>query len=303
MALSKNNIDGACEGPLDRMGVSLIGSKVQYTLPVGSHQVDLMPLIGQFIQLSYLGYSICQACGLALKKSYQQGYCYPATQRLASCDLCILKPELCHHHLGTCREPLWGRQHCFQPHRVYLANSSGLKVGITRASTLPTRWLDQGASQAISLLSVSTRRLSGLIEVLLKKHVSDRTAWQQMLKGVPSWEEMCAQRNRLLNLISEDLKEIDVKDIQLLEEPPQAFEYPVLEYPTTVKSLSFDKTPEISGRLLGIKGQYWILETGVLNIRSFTGYQIRLEAQHPLKIQPILRVYPYAQSPLCGAAR
>jgi hypothetical protein len=65
-----------------------------------------------------------------------------------------MKPETCHYHLGTCREPDWAQNHCFRPHIVYLANSSGVKVGITRKTQIPTRWLDQGASQALPIFEV-----------------------------------------------------------------------------------------------------------------------------------------------------
>jgi hypothetical protein len=50
----------------------------------------------------------------------------------------------------------------------------------------------------------------------------------------------------------------------------------VIKYPTKVVSLNFDKTPVISGVLEGIKGQYLLLDVGVLNIRKFSSYNLTL---------------------------
>ena len=54
--------------------------------------------------------------------------------------------------------------------------------------------------------------------------------------------------------------------------------YPVEQYPEKVKSHNLDKTPVIRGKLQGIKGQYLILDTGVINIRKYSGYELRIRA-------------------------
>src|SRR5690606_39924851 len=113
-------------------------------------------------------------------------------------DLCIVSPERCHYEQGTCREPAWGEQFCMTDHIVYLANSSGLKVGITRASQIPTRWIDQRASQALPIMRVATRQQSGMVEGLLRGQVADKTNWRALLRGEPAPLDLPAGRDRLL---------------------------------------------------------------------------------------------------------
>ena len=263
--------------------VTTLEEKVQYQLPIGDNMVPLNPLIGSQLSLKYTGEINCIACGRKTNKSFAQGFCYPCFQSLAQCDSCIVKPEQCHYFEGTCREPEWGKQHCLQDHYVYLANSSGTKVGITRGSQIPTRWMDQGASQALPIFRVKNRLLSGLLEVILKQHVADKTHWQRMLKGVPESVDLVVKRDELLATCADEIaaigKQYDSDAIsRLTDEPMVTIDYPVDVYPTKVKSMNFDKTPEITGVLAGIKGQYLILDSGVLNIRKFSGYNIHLQA-------------------------
>ncbi|NKB38778.1 MAG: DUF2797 domain-containing protein [Gammaproteobacteria bacterium] len=256
-------------------------SSVQYSLPLDDELIPLNERIGKEISMRYIAEIHCIKCGRKSNKSYSQGYCYPCFISLAACDMCIMKPETCHFHLGTCREPDWAEKNCMQEHYVYLANSSGVKVGITRGSQVPTRWMDQGASQALPVFKVSNRLLSGKIEVAIKAHVSDRTDWRKMLKAEADPVDLPARRDELisaaknqLEAIADDYEESDIEFLTAAE--VINIEYPVETYPEKVKSLNFDKTPEISGILQGIKGQYLILDCGVLNIRKFAGYQIEL---------------------------
>ncbi|NOY71707.1 MAG: DUF2797 domain-containing protein [Gammaproteobacteria bacterium] len=271
-------------GNLIKMDVELRpATAVQYTMRIGTERQLLNPYIGSTIHLNFTGAIHCMSCGRKTNKSFQQGYCFPCMRSLAQCDTCIVRPETCHFEQGTCRDESWGRQHCYQPHLVYLANSSGLKVGITRHTQVPTRWIDQGAIQAIPLLTVANRLQSGLVEVILKKQVSDRTDWRKMLKNTSEPLDLVAERKKLLSLCD---AEIDQLKTQIGSEAIQYNEnfditeirYPVLSYPTKVTSLNFDKTPQISGLLQGIKGQYLIFDTGVLNIRKFGGYHIEFTA-------------------------
>jgi hypothetical protein len=267
-------------GNLEKM-IAVLDEPVRYWLPVGGERVALNPLIGRDIRLHYEGEINCVACGRSTKKSFNQGYCYPCFQSLAQCDICIVKPEKCHYDAGTCREPEWARDHCFQPHLVYLANSSGIKVGITRGSQIPTRWIDQGAVQALPILEVANRFLSGRLEVACKEHVADRTDWRAMLKGEPDAVDLRLRRDELLAAIGGTLKDLEAESggqvRRLPEAEPVEIHYPVQQYPAKVKSFNFDKTPEVAGRLMGIKGQYLILEGGVINIRKFGGYRVALE--------------------------
>jgi hypothetical protein len=164
-------------------------------------------------------------------------------------------------------------------HVVYLANSSGLKVGITRGTQVPTRWIDQGAVDAIPMLRVATRQLSGFVEVACKAHVADRTNWRTMLKGETTELNLAAERDKLLALVAEELDALRAEhgadSIRAVQEPSLGLSYPVDVWPQKVASHNLDKTPRVSGVLQGVKGQYLILDTGVINIRKYTGYQVR----------------------------
>lgn len=258
--------------------VSRIASPVEYFLPMGEEKIGLNSYLGRVLSLRFTGEIICRGCARAIRKSYQEGYCFPCTQRLARCDFCILKPSLCHYHRGTCREPTWGETHCMIPHYVYLANTSGAKVGITRKEHAMTRWIDQGAIAALPMVEVTTRRVSGLIEHVLANAISDRTHWQRMLKGEVPTIDLVAIRDRLRDKILESIQTLSEEErrVQWSDHSVYEFHYPILEHPKQVKSLSFDKTPLIEGTLLGIKGQYLIFDTGVLNIRKHSGYIVTL---------------------------
>lgn len=267
-------------GCLDKMTTEL-GNPVIYRLPLGEQLLDLNPLIGQKISLDYSGKIFCTHCQNKTSKSFNQGYCYPCFIKLAQCDMCIMKPETCHFSEGTCREPDWGQAFCYQPHYVYLANSSGIKVGITRQTQIPTRWIDQGAVQALPIFKVSSRHISGLVEVAIAEHVSDKTSWQQMLKNNVEPIDLKTIRDQLLNQCQARLAAISQQfGADAIEALPAAesidIHYPVLQYPSKVKSFNFDKDPKVSGVLQGIKGQYLLLDTGVINIRKFTGYEVEV---------------------------
>ncbi|OMH25300.1 DUF2797 domain-containing protein [Motiliproteus sp. MSK22-1] len=273
-------IQGA--GALRKLRIQL-DSPAVYKMPVGDHEIDLNGLLGKPIRLNFLGAINCIHCGRKTNKSFNQGYCFPCFKSLPECDSCIMSPEKCHFHLDTCRDPLWGEQQCMQGHVVYLANSSGLKVGITRASQVPTRWLDQGAVQALPILRVATRYQSGLIETAFKEHVNDRTNWRAMLKNNVEMLNMEAERDRLFELLDEPLRGLEhrfgVTAIQRLHQAEEvALKYPVIDYPKKITSLSFDKTPIVEGTLQGLKGQYLMLDSGVINIRKFAAYDIELLA-------------------------
>ncbi|MEH6557113.1 MAG: DUF2797 domain-containing protein [Oceanicoccus sp.] len=272
-------------GLLRKMQTQLGGvneTGVDYRLPVGDTLIPMNELLGRSISLSYGGAINCLHCGRKTKKSFSQGYCYPCFRSLAQCDSCIMSPEKCHYEQGTCREPEWAQTHCMTDHFVYLANSSGIKVGITRGNQIPTRWMDQGAIQALPIFRVSTRLLSGLVEVVFKQHIADKTNWRAMLKGDVDRIDLIAERDRLLIACEKEISSLqDNHGLQAIQPIGDALsvdiDYPVQEFPTKVTSLNFDKQAEITGVLKGIKGQYLILDTGVLNIRKFGGYHIEFE--------------------------
>ena len=269
------------QGSISKMPVSAPDGKVEYQLRLGDNQLALNPLIGSKVTLQFSGDIHCTHCGRLTKKSFSQGFCYPCFKKLAACDTCIMSPEKCHFHLGTCREPQWAEKYCMQSHYVYLANSSALKVGITRGDQLPTRWLDQGATQGRALFKVSNRRLSGLVECLFKTQVADKTNWRTMLKGSSEAMDLEQEQERLIGMLYDGLDslqhEFGLQAIVDLSDHNEThtFEYPVVSYPTKVVSINAEKTPLVEGTLLGIKGQYWILDTGVINIRKYTGYDAK----------------------------
>jgi hypothetical protein len=269
------------EGGLRKMRTNLRNGVAHYELPLGEAAVPLNPLLGKSLTLEYLGAIHCVHCGRKTKKSFNQGYCYPCFQRLAQCDSCIVSPQKCHYHAGTCREPEWGQEHCMIDHFVYLANTSGLKVGITRGSQVPTRWIDQGATQALPMFRVSSRLDSGLVEIAFAQHVADKTAWQRMLKGASDSIDLVSERERLMSLCADTvdtLREERGLDAitPLTDAEVTQIDFPVLEYPHKVSSMNFDKQPVVSGTLMGIKGQYLIFDTGVINMRRHAGYQLAL---------------------------
>lgn len=256
-----------------------LADPVEYQLVLGEHEIPLNNYLGQQLELKYAGKINCVHCDRKTSKSFSQGYCYPCFKRLAQCDMCIMSPEKCHYAAGTCREPEWGESHCMIDHIVYLANTSGIKVGITRDA--PTRWMDQGASQAQPIFRVSSRLRSGLVETIFKNHIADKTNWQAMLKGAAEMRDLEAVRQSLMVECAADIealqREHGLQSIVILEgESETTINYPVLEHPAKVKSLNLDKTPTVGGTLMGIKGQYLIFDTGVINMRKYGGYSLEL---------------------------
>ncbi|WP_413112838.1 DUF2797 domain-containing protein [Thaumasiovibrio sp. DFM-14] len=251
---------------------------INYTLTFGDNAVALNPYIGKNISFRHTGKIHCIACGNRTKKSYSQGHCYTCMRTLACCDMCILKPETCHHANGTCREPEWGQQFCMSPHFVYLANTSGAKVGITRHTQIPTRWIDQGATQALPILKVQSRLLSGLVEVILGKHIADKTNWRAMLKGGSAPLDLREIKHHLLELEKDNLAQLQEQygdqAITFIDDIETTLDYPVITYPEKISSHNLDKNPILEGTLLGIKGQYLILDSAVINIRKYSGYEI-----------------------------
>jgi len=257
-----------------------LSATVEYHLVVGNFDCPLNPSLDHEITLEWTGRIFCLYCGNQTPKSYAQGHCYKCMISKASCDMCMMKPETCHFHLGTCREESWALDVCFQPHIVYLANSSAPKVGITRITQMPTRWLDQGATQALPIMQVNSRRLSGLVEVLLGQDIADKTDWRALLKGEAAPIDLMAIRDQLLAKHEVELDKLQQQAphelVMLGNEQIREFSYPVNHYPAKVTAHNFDKKPIVQGKLNGIKGQYLLLDNGVLNLRKFGGYELKV---------------------------
>lgn len=259
-------------GNLRKMKTHL-DDRVSYEL-ILSDTVGMNELVGEHITLNWLGTINCQKCGKITKKSFGEGFCYNCFVSAPEAAECIIRPELCRAHLGEGRDPQWEEEHHNRPHVVYLAASSAVKVGITRMEQVPTRWIDQGASSAIVLAVTPNRYEAGVLEVALKDVFTDKTHWQKMLKNdIDLSIDLIEEKWSLEEHLPGDLVDQFSDDDEITE-----LIYPVLSYPQTVKSMTFDKIPKISGKLEGIKGQYLIFEGGqVLNIRKHTGYYVEVE--------------------------
>ena len=271
-------------GHLQKLESSInAAGEVDYQLPLDEHRVPLNQFIGSTVRIEHLGDIHCIHCGRRSKKSFSQGYCYPCFTKLPQCDTCIMSPERCHYHSGTCRDPQWGEKYCFTDHFVYLSNTSGVKVGITRGTQLPTRWIDQGATQGLPFYRVNDRRTAGLFEDRLRQHVADKTQWQRMLKGDSEALDLPTIRDDLIEKCHDELAQLaedaGLNGMQFLQQSSiQTIDYPVAVFPDKVKSFNLDKQPELEGVLQGIKGQYLILDTGVINIRKYTAYRVQFSA-------------------------
>lgn len=268
---------------LRKMRVELT-DPVSYWLRLGDDEFKLNDLLGRRISLTFLGTIYCIQCGRKTNKSFQQGHCFPCMRRINECNNCMLFPERCQVEEGTCPKDDWAHAQCYQEQYVYLANSSGLKVGITRHTQIPTRWIDQGARFALPIFKVQNRHQVGLVEVAFKQFANDKTNWRAMLKDDVPTIDLIAERARLFEQTESVVQPIIDRyapgDIERLnDESVVAIDYPVLQYPIKVSSLSLDKTPTVSGVLQGIKGQYLLLDTGVLNIRKFGGYECKFVSE------------------------
>ncbi len=259
------------EGPLTKMRTDYTGGVVDYYLSIGDAEVHMNPLIDHSLQIGYLGTIRC-FCGKEKEKVYRQNFCYRCFYELPEASECIFKPELCEGHLGKGRDPEWEREHHLKPHFVYLAISSGLKVGVTRASQIPTRWIDQGATRALRIAEVPYRYLAGRLEVELKAHLNDKTNWRKMLKKEsPPDIDLLEERDKALDLVSDDLREYFLE-----EEEVMTIHYPDDYALDKIKSLNPAKQSRIEAELAGIKGQYLVFQDGsVLNVRNYAGYQVR----------------------------
>ena len=252
-----------------KMDTSLNGV-VEYAFNIHDQKFLMNDLIDSRIKISWKGKVVCQ-CGRLMNKFYRSGFCYTCYWESPQASQSIFKPELCTAHLNIEeRDLVWEKKFQIAPHYVYIANSSGIKVGITRKTQGVTRWMDQGASQAIILAEVPNRRFSGDIEVALKEHVSDKTNWRKMLSAEPENVDMLEIKNQLSSFVPNELKKFISNDNFITQ-----IKYPVSKYPKKIKSLKLEKAQEINAILKGIKGQYLIFENNeVFNVRSHEGFLV-----------------------------
>ena len=259
------------EGVLTKMQNEFL-NPIQYYLVFENSFLSLNQLLGKSMEINFVGYQ-CLNCGKK-KKIFRQGFCYDCFMSSASAGDWIMKPELSTAHLEIEDRNLeYEKRVQLQPHIVYLALSSEVKVGVTRQTQVPTRWIDQGAVQAIPIVEVPNRYLAGITEVALKNHYADKTNWQKMLKNDVPKVDLLKEKASLKYLIPKEVQEFYYSEKNNLYE----LHYPVLQYPNKVNSLNLDKSPNFSGKLTGIKGQYLMFEDGtVFNVRTFEGYVVKI---------------------------
>lgn len=266
------------QGEIRKMKTKLDdNNNANYSLPLFNSDeqtyqyLDIQSLIGKEISFHFTGTIRCTSCTKKVKKTYLGGYCFDCFQTAPEASECVIRPELCRGHLGEGRDAAWEEQNHNQPHIVYLTANDVIKVGVTRATQVPTRWIDQGAAHAIKLAETPYRQLAGEIEVALKSEFSDKTNWRKMLKNEldPSLD-LVETKWQIEEWLPDDLRQFMSEDDEIT-----TINYPVLEFPQKVSSINIEKTKEVSARLLGIKGQYLIFEGNkVWNVRSHAGYEL-----------------------------
>ena len=253
---------------------------VRYTLPLGETEVAVNDWLGKPIRLQATGRAFCVSCGKEIARRYGQGFCYPCFEESPHNSPCIVRPELCRAHVGEGRDPAWEAKYHHQPHVVYLALSGSIKVGVTLATNVPTRWVDQGASAAVVIARTPYRALAGEIEVMLKGAFGDKTHWQQMLRGEVPPLNLAAERQRAHGLLSPSLQQYAETEAGVVQ-----IAYPILQPLSTVQSVNPEKQSRWEGALTGIRGQYLMIDgRTVLNVRRYAGLEITWQ---PGKAQPV----------------
>ena len=270
--------------------------QAHYSIKIGENHVNLEQ--GDYLSLKHAGLYQCSSCLKKIKKIYS-GFCYVCLTKKACADMCLLNPFRCHFSHGTCREPQWGLNFCYQPHYVYLSYTDKYKVGITRKNQILSRWVDQGATMGSPLCLVNSRHQAGQLEKALTEILSDKSHWQKMLKGgneSPSSDEFYSKQTSVLQWLKEILNtrsnlivpfqtttnpneaNIPLNPIQLFESPACVkIHFPVPEKSEKIKSISLEKMPAINQKITGIKGQYLFFEDQVFNMRSHEGFVVQLE--------------------------
>ncbi|WP_264512400.1 DUF2797 domain-containing protein [Flavobacterium sp. N1719] len=259
------------EGVLSKMQTEF-QDPIQYYLVLDQSFLHINQMLGKTLEFVHTGYQ-CLNCGKK-KKIFRQGFCYDCFMGSPAAGDWIMRPELSTAHLDIeDRDLEYEKRVQLQPHIVYLALSSEVKVGVTRKTQVPTRWIDQGAVQALPIVEVPNRYLAGITEVALKNYFADKTNWQKMLKNEVAWVDLFHEREKIASVLPEEVRLYFHPEAQDLYE----LHYPVLNYPSKVSSLNLEKTKQYSGKLIGVKGQYLLFEDQtVFNVRTYEGYEVRI---------------------------
>ncbi|MDD2636044.1 MAG: DUF2797 domain-containing protein [Bacteroidales bacterium] len=262
------------EGNIKKMRL-VYASPIKYLLSIGEQELNMNSILNKQLQIKYQHKINCINCGAETNKSFHQGYCYSCFMSVPQCDVGVLRPELDMSHKGISRDMEWAKKNSLVDHYVYIAITSGIKVGVTRHTQIPTRWIDQGAIKAIRFAKTPHRNLAGQIEVDLKQYVSDKTNWSKMLKSKQTDLSLAKIKSELAEKLSPNFKTYLSFNNNI-----ETFSYPFEYQIDTFNTVGFDNTDIITGKLIGIKGQYLIFENGdVFNIRKHNGYLVSIEIQ------------------------
>ncbi len=255
-----------------KMKSEVINEDVNYSLYDGDETIPINNLVGKKIILEHTGIINCIKCGVVTNKSFSQGYCYNCMISAPETEECVLNPALCKAHLGVARDMEYAKEHCLKPHYVYLSNTGVVKVGVTRQSQIPTRWVDQGATSAIKLCETPNRHIAGLIELHLSQFFTDKTLWRKMVSNDVNDEDMLKQKEIAISHLNSTMRQFVDEENEV-----HRFNYPVIKYPEKPKTATFDKQTRFEGLLTGIKAQYFILDgEQVFNIRRHNGYETNI---------------------------
>lgn len=248
------------------------GKPIQYYLSFSGDLLNMNQLFGKKISIKHIGYQ-CVNCG-SEEKIYRMGFCKKCFFESPYASETIIRPELSTAHLGIAERDLETEQKIqLQPHIVYLAYTGDVKVGVTRESQIPTRWIDQGATFALPIAKTENRYQAGMIEVALKEHLSDKTNYKKMLQD--NYEDrldLADFREKVKEYFPADFQNFyrDGSEVIKLDFPYQK--------PEKINVFTLDKNPEFEGILNGIKGQYLSFEGGnFINIRGHEGYVAEME--------------------------
>jgi hypothetical protein len=261
------------------------GDPVHYALEVGECVLPLDALLGEPLSFETDGRAVCAACERATDKRFGGGYCYRCFTTLARCDLCVVSPNRCHYEQGTCREPEWGLSHCMRNHVVYLANTGGAKVGITHRGNVPGRFIEQGAAEALIVISTRTRAQAGHVEKALGRFVREQGDWRALVTGMLERIDLDAELTRVRRLAASAVAELTGRftdAIEWLDAPERhAFRYPVLRYDSPPRQLRIEPGRAVGGVLLGVRGSYLLFDRGVLNVRAHGSLHVTVHAAVP----------------------
>ncbi len=258
---------------ISKMGSELNNGVVDYFMMVYNDRIKMNDLLGSRVKFTFTGEINCQSCGALTRKSFMQGYCYNCYLTAPETEECVLNPEKCKAHLGVARDIEYSKTHCLIPHYVYLSLTSDVKVGVTRNTQIPTRWIDQGATQAIIVAQTPNRYIAGLMEVFLKQYYNDKTFWSKMLTtdGV-SEADLLKEKERVSGLLPLAMRSLITSDNEITN-----IDYPIISMPEKPKSVDLMKIAEVEGVLQGIKGQYLMLDDNAFNVRRHSGFKLTME--------------------------